>query len=75
VIPRSGGHITRSSTEHPVGSRSAPEIVLLFKAKAMREKDERDFAVVVPLLDDTQKAWLRDALLRVHPGHAWLAVL
>jgi Aminoglycoside-2''-adenylyltransferase len=51
----------------------APEIVLLFKAKhAGQAKNETDFAGAVPLLTADERAWLRDALGRVHPGHNWL---
>jgi hypothetical protein len=50
-----------------------PEIVLLFKAKAVRPKDQADFDGVLPLLSATQRAWLQDALGRVHPDHAWLS--
>jgi hypothetical protein len=50
----------------------APEIQLLYKAKGPRERDEADFAVVAPLLDRVASDWLRAALARVHPGHAWL---
>jgi hypothetical protein len=53
----------------------APEIVLLFKAKAARPKDESDAAVVLPTLDAAQRAWLAAALDRVHPGHPWRAGL
>jgi len=49
-----------------------PEIVLLFKARLHRAKDERDLAVTWPLLDDERRAWLLDALARVHPDHPWL---
>jgi hypothetical protein len=52
-----------------------PEIVLLFKAKAMRPKDEADFASVLPLLDSSRRRWLSDALALVHPGHRWLEAL
>jgi hypothetical protein len=52
-----------------------PEVVLLFKAKARRPKDEQDFARVLPRLDDAARAWLADALELAHPGHAWLAAL
>jgi hypothetical protein len=53
-----------------------PEVVLLFKAKhAHMEKNERDFAVTLPRLDAERRAWLRDALERVHPGHRWLEEL
>ncbi len=49
----------------------APEIVLLFKARWQRPKDEADLAGVLPLLDDRRRAWLAGALDLVHPGHPW----
>ena len=49
-----------------------PEVVLLFKAKASRSKDEVDFTTVLPHLDASRRGWLRDALALVHPGHPWL---
>lgn len=49
-----------------------PEVVLLFKAKSVRPKDQSDFDVVLPALDPTSRAWLRDALRVAHPGHSWL---
>ena len=52
-----------------------PEIVLLFKAKALRPKDELDFATVLPHLNSDRREWLRDALMLVNPGHAWVARL
>ncbi|MFJ4417094.1 hypothetical protein [Streptomyces sp. NPDC088925] len=48
-----------------------PEVVLLFKAKATRPKDEADFARVLPLLDAGRRERLRGWLERVHPGHGW----
>jgi hypothetical protein len=53
----------------------APEIVLLFKAKARRPKDEADLANLVPLLDGGQRDWLARALAATHPGHPWLEVI
>ena len=52
-----------------------PEIVLLFKAKYRRPKDEADFDGVLPLLTPVQRDWLAAALDRVHPGHGWLSRL
>jgi hypothetical protein len=52
-----------------------PEVQLLFKAKQDREKDRVDLRSTWPLLDDGQKEWLREALGRQHPGHAWLELL
>jgi hypothetical protein len=48
-----------------------PEIALLFKAKGSRFKDQRDFDRALPHLDWTARAWLRAALAKAHPGHAW----
>jgi hypothetical protein len=53
-----------------------PEVVLLFKAKhAHQEKNRADFADTLPRLGPDRRAWLRDALERVHPGHEWLEEL
>lgn len=52
-----------------------PEVVLLFKAKEHRTKDERDLDTVLPHLDAARRAWFRDALDVVHPGHPWLGRL
>ena len=52
-----------------------PEIVLLFKAKHTRPKDDEDLAAVLPHLDRERRGWLREALELVHPAHRWLAVL
>jgi len=49
----------------------APEIVLLFKAKAARDKDTADFHGVLPKLDRQRRRWLDDALGLVHPDHSW----
>jgi hypothetical protein len=52
------------------------EIVLLFKARHSAEpKNQADFAGARPLLDAAAAGWLRWALARVHPGHAWLGAL
>jgi hypothetical protein len=53
----------------------APEIVLLYKSKAPRPRDEHDFRAAQPLLDSAARAWLRDALRRAEPGHAWADAL
>jgi hypothetical protein len=53
----------------------APQIVLLFKAKAARAKDQADLAGALPLLTPDERSWLATTLRRVHPGHEWLAQL
>jgi hypothetical protein len=50
----------------------APEIVLLFKAKHLEERDRIDFANALPLLSPDARRWLREAIERTHPGHEWL---
>jgi hypothetical protein len=50
----------------------APQIVLLFKAKATRDKDQADFAAVAPRLPPDVRLWLADALQILQPGHPWI---
>jgi hypothetical protein len=64
--------IERTADGIPYGR---PEVVLLFKAKAARAKDEDDFAAVLAQLDGQRRRWLARALEFVHPGHRWLAKL
>lgn len=49
-----------------------PEIVLLYKAKHMREWDEADFETVLPELYLGQRHWLFHALEQEHPRHPWM---
>ena len=49
-----------------------PEGVLLFKAAHVQQRDERDFALTLPLLSAPQRDWLRTALSQTLPGHPWL---
>lgn len=51
----------------------APELVLLFKAKGVRPKDQADFAATLPHLSPPRRRTLAGLLTRVHPGHPWLA--
>ncbi|MDX3095400.1 hypothetical protein PV703_14690 [Streptomyces sp. ME01-24h] len=53
----------------------APELVLLFKAKHVRRKDQTDFDATVPLMTPAQRETLTGLLARVHPGHPWLTGL
>jgi len=49
------------------------EVTLLFKARRRWEKDELDFAAVLPQLDPADRAWLREAIALTEPaGHPWL---
>ncbi|MEP9384429.1 hypothetical protein [Nocardioides sp. KR10-350] len=52
-----------------------PEIQLLYKAKGLRPKDQRDFDSTLPFLDERRRRWLRDGLERTLPGHPWLAAV
>lgn len=53
----------------------APEIQLLYKARAPRPRDQDDFEHVVSRLDTPARKWLQVSLQITQPGHAWLAVL
>ena len=58
--------IVRGALGYPV---LCPAIVLLFKAKSPRAKDEADFRSARDALSDTQRSWLRDALDALPRGH------
>lgn len=49
--------------------------MLLFKAKAVRPKDQADFESVLPLLSRERREALSGWLHRIHPVHPWLAEL
>ena len=49
-----------------------PEVVLLFKAKHSRAKDEGDLAAALPRLSTERRALLAGWIEQVHPGHFWL---
>ena len=53
----------------------APAVQLLWKAKDTRPHDQRDFEVVVPLLDPNERRWLADAIALAHPASPWAAEL
>ncbi|MBC3840222.1 hypothetical protein GXW82_08535 [Streptacidiphilus sp. 4-A2] len=53
----------------------APELVLLFKAKHARPKDQADFHGTLPYLTPGQRGTLASLLTQVHPGHPWLTDL
>lgn len=52
-----------------------PEIQLLHKAPGLRAKDQEDFRASLPLLNDSDRRWLRAAILVAHPNHPWLTEL
>ena len=52
-----------------------PQAGLLYKAKTPRPKDEQDLNQCLPHLDLAARTWLRDALVALHPDHAWLRQL
>ena len=49
-----------------------PHGTLLFKAKATRPKDRRDFDDSVTSLDASERRWLAAALERFHSSHPWI---
>ncbi len=52
-----------------------PQGALLYKAAKLRPKDEADFTLFAPLLDEAATVWLRTLISRLYPGHPWLARL
>ena len=49
----------------------APEIVLLFKSKAPKAKDDADLRVALPYLDDASARWLGDAIVTTGGAVHW----
>jgi len=66
------GAFSASPTGVPVLS---PEVVLLFKTKSPREKDECDFQNMREALDASRKQWLQDSLNACDPNHLWTRLL
>ncbi len=52
-----------------------PGVMLLFKAKHLRDKDWQDFEAALPRLPKCERTWLAQQLAHLHPGHAWLGRL
>ncbi len=52
-----------------------PEIVLLYKAKNLFDKDKHDFEQVLPRLGDEARVWFGNSLRIAHPNHPWLDAL
>jgi hypothetical protein len=52
-----------------------PEIVLLFKAKHTRPRDDGDLEAVLRALEPARRAWLAEWLERIHPGHRWIELV
>jgi len=69
--PLSKLHLTANS-----GTRFLrPEVVLLYKLKNPRVRDEQDFLATVGHLDSESKEWLKNAILVCDARHHWLEKL
>lgn len=64
--------ITRTTAGLP---HLTPEIVLLFKAQELRDRDHVDFAAVRNHLTTDQRAWLAERIRPRFPDHPWLTDL
>ena len=53
----------------------APEVQLLYKAKAARSRDEADFRSVAPNLGHEARNWLLQSLVKTLPSHPWIGEL
>ena len=52
-----------------------PEIILLYKSKDIRPKDQQDFLRILNYISFNQKMWLANALAIQDPEHQWLEKL
>jgi hypothetical protein len=53
----------------------APEVILFYKARELRQKDGVDFEALRHRLSGEQTRWLRGAIAGFDPAHAWLGAL
>jgi hypothetical protein len=79
-IFRRDKRITKSLSELSLTTDSGikflrPEIVLLYKSKNPRAKDEQDFQAAIKYLDFEGKEWLKDSLSICYSKHPWLKEL
>lgn len=68
-------HLTGVAVPWCVAGGVVPELVLLFKAKHARPKDQTDFDATLDHLSRRQLDTLADLLATAYPGHHWLAKL
>jgi hypothetical protein len=74
--PRITRPLSRAIRRNPEGiAYLAPEIQILYKARAARAEDQADFSQVVPHLDRDARTWLRESLMRTQPENPWNSVL
>jgi hypothetical protein len=60
----------------PAGIRYLnPELVLFFKARLQRPKDQVDLSSCLPLLSSEQLTWLLGAVREAYPDNPWIARL
>lgn len=53
-----------------------PEVVLSYKAKERGlQKDQDDFNILLPSLNEKQRGWLKQTLKTTNPDHVWLEKL
>jgi hypothetical protein len=81
AAPRVALPLTQCIRESGWGLPTVVPVVILFLKATMyvgtknhlRPHDEADFAALVPLLTDDQRAWLREAIERAYVGaHPWM---
>jgi hypothetical protein len=54
---------------------ASPQVVMFFKAALPRRRDWQDFVAMLPLLDQQQITWLRNAIAVSYPDHPWIETL
>ncbi len=68
-------HLSLATRERARIPYLSPEIVLLYKAKALRRSDELDLRAALPHLEPEPRHWLYHAIARSSPAHPWLVYL
>ena len=68
-------HLSLASRQRAGIPYLAPEIVLLYKAKAPRTSDELDLRAAILHLEPEPRLWLYQAIAHASPAHPWLTHL
>lgn len=71
--PRPSPAVRVRAADAAGGVRALVRMVLLMKSAQVREKDVVDAEASLGLLEERQRAWLRDTVVQLDPTHPWAA--
>lgn len=72
---RRNAHVKLEYARFLRGAALPAVVTLLYKSKHPRPQDEKDFESLLPMLDNGDRLWLREAIARDYPRHHWIEPL